>query len=55
MTVTHHFPEQFSDDRHESSVLWSRAWLDYRAANRNEPPKWISDGEHPGSYSVMSN
>jgi hypothetical protein len=53
MIVTHHYPEKFSDDRHESSVLWNRAWLDYRAGNRKDAPNWISDGEHPGSYSVI--
>ena len=56
MIVTHHYPEQFSDDRHESSVLWSRAWLDYKAGVRGEPPKWLSeDEEGPASYSVIPN
>lgn len=52
MIVTHHYPEKFSDDRHESSVLWTRAWLEYKAGTRDEPPSWISDGER-GSYSVL--
>jgi len=51
VTVTHHSPEEFSKDRYESSVLWNRAWLEYQAGNRDEPPKWISEGR--GSYSVM--
>ena len=51
--VTHSYPEKFSDDVHESSVLWTRAWLDFHAGNRGQPPKWISDEEGPGSYSVM--
>lgn len=55
VTVTHHYPEKFSDDAHESSVLWTRAWLDARAGTRDQPPKWISDGERGEvSYSVMS-
>ena len=56
MIVTHHYPESFSDDRHESSVLWSRAFLDYKAGNRPEAPRWLSeDGESPASYSVIPN
>lgn len=56
MIVTHHYPESFSDDRHESSVLWSRALLDYKAGTRSEPPKWISDGARGDvSYSVIPN
>jgi len=54
VTVTHHFPEKFSDDAHESSVLWTRAWLDFNAGKRDAAPKWISDGERgEASYSVM--
>ncbi|MES2951793.1 MAG: WG repeat-containing protein [Pseudomonadota bacterium] len=34
-------PEKFSDDPHESSVLWNRAWLDYQAGKRDKPPKWV--------------
>jgi len=56
MIVTHHYPEKFSDDRHESSVLWSRAFLDYKAGTRPEPPKWLSDGARgEASYSVIPN
>ena len=56
MIVTHHYPEKFSDDRHESSVLWSRAFLDYKAGDRADPPKWLSDDEDgPASYSVIPN
>jgi hypothetical protein len=39
--LSHHRPENFSDDRYESSVLWNRAWLDYQAGRRNKPPEWI--------------
>lgn len=53
MTITHHYPEKFSDDPHENSVLWMRAWLDYNAGNRETAPKWISDNIGRGSYSVM--
>ena len=52
MIVTHHYPEQFSKDPYESSVLWSQAWLEYKAGKRPDPPKWIPDDEHVGSYSV---
>jgi len=54
VTVTHHYPEKFSDDPYESSVLWTRAWLDALAGTRGEPPRWISDGARgEASYSVM--
>lgn len=52
MIVTHHYPEKFSGDAHESSVLWTRAWLDHKAGKRAEGPRWISDGVR-GSYSVI--
>lgn len=57
MIVTHHYPEKFSDDPHESSVLWTRAFLDHLAGNRTEGPKWLSDDEDgpPASYSVIPN
>lgn len=41
--ISHHRPEKFDDDPFESNVLWNRAWLDYQAGNRAEPPRWISD------------
>ena len=53
MTVTHHWPEQFSKDPYKSSVLWMRAWLDHNAGKRENPPKWIPDVRGRGSYSVM--
>jgi hypothetical protein len=37
---THSSPERFNEDLYESSVLWNRAWLDYQAGKRGEPPKW---------------
>lgn len=55
MIVTHHYPERFSDDDYESSVLWSRALLDYKAGARAERPRWLSDDEGPASYSVIPN
>jgi WG containing repeat len=42
--VTHHYPETFSEDPYESSVLWVRAFLDYGREQRETPPTWISDG-----------
>ena len=51
--VSHHYPEKFDDDPFESSVLWNRAWLDYQAGERDEPPTWVGDGVMSGvSYSV---
>ena len=52
--LSHHYPEKFDNDPFESSVLWNRAWLDYQAGNRDEPPTWVGDGvRSSGSYSVM--
>jgi hypothetical protein len=42
VVVTESHPETFSEDPYESSVLWTRAWLDYLAGSREEPPRWIS-------------
>lgn len=53
LIVTEHSPEIFSGDPYESSVLWNRAWLDYQAGHREEPPKWISRFGNVGAYSVM--
>lgn len=53
MIVTHHNPEQFSEKPFENSVLWTRAWLDYQAGHRAEPPRWIPDFGNGGTYSVM--
>lgn len=53
MHVTHHAPEKFSDDAFENSVLWTRAWLDYQAGTRDQPPAWIPDRGNGGSYTVM--
>jgi hypothetical protein len=41
---SHYYPEPFGDDPYESSVLWNRALLEYRARTRDNPPKWIGDG-----------
>lgn len=52
-SVSHHSPEKFDNDPFESSVLWNRAWLDYQAGNRDEPPTWVGDGVmSSGSSSV---
>lgn len=51
--VSHHFPEQFSEDPFESSVLWVRAGLRYGFGLRNTPPSWIADGVRSSlSFSV---
>lgn len=52
VTVTHHYPEKFSDDRFESSVLWNIAWLEHAAGRRAAYPKWVPDEYGRGSYSV---
>ena len=41
---THHAPEAFDSDVFESSVLWSRAYLEYGAGRRESPPRWIPSG-----------
>jgi hypothetical protein len=41
-TMTHSSPEFFSAGPYENSVLWNRAWLDYQAGKRAEPPEWVS-------------
>jgi hypothetical protein len=50
--VTEHYPERFSENPFESSVLWNRAWLEYQAGEREKPPQWISRFGG-GAYSVM--
>jgi hypothetical protein len=51
--VTESHPEKFSEDPYENSVLWTRAWLDYLAGNRDEPPRWISRFGNKGAFVVM--
>lgn len=41
---THHSPERLSPDSHESSVLWTLAFLEYVSGLREEAPKMIGDG-----------
>jgi hypothetical protein len=41
---THSTPEAFAEDRFESSVLWSRAYLEFGSGRREVPPQWIPDG-----------
>lgn len=53
MAVTHHAPEKFSDDPYQNSMLWTRAWLDYQAGARDQPPTWVPDYGNGGTYSVM--
>ncbi len=53
-SVTHHYPEQFSDNPFESNILWVRAWLEWGMDRRDEPPIWVGDGVmSQGSYSVI--
>lgn len=51
---THHYPEKFSEDPYESSVLWVRAFLDYGRGQRETAPVWISEGGRGnGSSSII--
>lgn len=52
MIIRHHATEKFSNDPFENSVLWTRAWLEYQAGIRAEPPRWIPDYGNGGTYSV---
>ena len=47
---THSTPEAFAEDRFESSVLWSRAYLEFGSGRREVPPRWIPDGSR-GTWS----
>nr|WP_233285244.1 WG repeat-containing protein [Bradyrhizobium acaciae] len=40
---THSYPETFDEDPFEDSVLWSRAYLDFRAGHRAAAPRWVSN------------
>ena len=42
--MSHHYPEKLHDDPFESSVLWTRAYLEFGAGKRNAPPCMIGDG-----------
>lgn len=42
--MSHYFPEKLAEDRYESSVLWSRAYLERRAGLRDDGPKLVGDG-----------
>ena len=50
---THSAPEQFAEDRFESSVLWSRAFLEFGSGRREAPPQWIPDGNRMMSSSRL--
>jgi hypothetical protein len=41
--VSHLRPEKFHDDPFESSVLWSRAYLEFAAGRRDRSPTWVSE------------
>ena len=53
-TQSHSVPEQFSTDRYENSVLWSRAYLEFHAGKRDIPPGWTGDGGRGGSSTVIN-
>jgi hypothetical protein len=40
--LTHSAPEKFADDPFESSVLWTRAWLEFAEGRRDRRPRWVS-------------
>ncbi|MEJ6396174.1 WG repeat-containing protein [Gymnodinialimonas sp. 2305UL16-5] len=53
-SITHHYPERFSDSPFESNIRWVSAWLDWGMDRRNEPPIWVRDGViSQGSYSII--
>ena len=54
VSATEHFPEKFSEDPYESSVLWNRAWLDYQAGKRGTAPRWRSNHERVTAFTAMS-
>lgn len=47
---SNYYPEQFSDDRFESNILWVRAWLEWGLDLRVEPPLWVGEGIMSGTY-----
>lgn len=48
---SHSYPERLADDPYESSVLWSRAYLEYGAGRRATPPLLRGDGARGGTGS----
>jgi hypothetical protein len=47
--ISRHYPERLHDDPYESSVLWSRAYLEFNAGRRGMPPGWVGDGVRGGT------
>ena len=43
MTMHHEHPEPLSEDPYESSVLWTRAYLDHASGRRASSPRMLSD------------
>ena len=41
---THHFPEEFSEDAFENSVIWTRMFLGYGEGFQDAPPAFVGDG-----------
>ena len=49
LLITHSWPEKLAEDRYESSVLWSLAYLETLAGVRAEGPKMVGDGVRGGT------
>jgi hypothetical protein len=47
--ISHAYPEKFNEDPFESSVLWTRAYLEFAAGKRSLPPGWVPDGVRGGN------
>jgi hypothetical protein len=47
--LLHHFPEKLHEDHFESSVRWTRAYLEFAAGQRDDPPRWTGDPAYPRS------
>ncbi|MDB5599895.1 MAG: hypothetical protein JWN71_1939 [Xanthobacteraceae bacterium] len=45
--MMHARPEMLDQDPFENSVLYTRAYLEFAAGQRPEPPNWIPDGPPP--------
>lgn len=41
---SHSRPENLASGQYDVSIAWNRAWLDYHAGKRDEPPEWINMG-----------
>jgi hypothetical protein len=48
----HYNPERMDRDAYESSVLWSRAYLEFRSGQWRKPPRMVGDGGNGGTRIV---